>query len=81
MQCVREGSESDITFGDPIAYHNISLVPVLTTRRGPFQCYALLEEGLNAGTFQVRELKGNSNQAQVNAVEVRNEGKEPASKP
>ncbi|MCG8419672.1 MAG: hypothetical protein MJE77_17200 [Proteobacteria bacterium] len=67
----------DIQMGAPIQFHNISVVPVLTSRRGPFQKYTLLESGLEAKTIQVRELKGNSGAAQVNSVEVRNRGKEP----
>ena len=67
-----------LVFGDPIAFHNITLVPVRTTRTGPFDKYALLEEGIAAGTLRVRELNGESGAAQVSVVEVRNTGKEPA---
>lgn len=36
-------------------HQNISLVPVLTTRDGPFERYTLFEEGLGAKSFAVRE--------------------------
>ena len=74
---VREASADEVSLGEPVAYHNISIVPVLTERPGPFQRYALLEEGLEARTLEVRELAGSSDAAQVNAVEVRNTGTDP----
>ncbi len=61
-----------------MAYHNLSLVPVGTTRQGPFQKYTLLEQGLKKRSLAVRELKGNSGQARVSTVEVRNRGAHPA---
>ena len=45
------------------------VVPVGTTAQGPFQNYTLLEEGLKARTLAVRELRGNSGEAEVNAVD------------
>lgn len=74
---VRESSASELSFGEPIQYHNITLVPVSTGRKGPFQRYTLLEQGLRARTLAVREVAGQSDAAQVNAVEVRNSGHEP----
>jgi hypothetical protein len=71
------GERSDLVFGDPIAFHNMTVVPVKTTREGPFASYTLLEEGLAAKTLAVRELGGNTSEAQVSALEVRNRGKEP----
>lgn len=66
-----------LSYGEPVAFHNLSLVPVTTSRKGPFQEYTLLEEGIRAKTLAVRELAGNSAQAQVNALEVQNRGKHP----
>ncbi len=68
---------SGLIFEDPVEYHNITLVPVRTTENGPFQAYTLLEAGLRTKTLAVRELKGNSSQAQVSEIEVRNTGKNP----
>ncbi len=68
---------ADIHIGKPIKFHNISVLPVISKRKGPFQSYTLLEEGIARKTFAVRELDGNSNEAQVNSIEVRNRGKEP----
>ena len=42
---VRARSASELVFGAPIRYQNLSIVPVGTTREGPFQKYTLLEEG------------------------------------
>jgi hypothetical protein len=67
----------DIAIGQPIQYHNISVLPVLTRRQGPYQHYTLLEQGVAAKTFEVRELAGNSGQAQVGEIEVRNTGEHP----
>lgn len=47
-----------LIFGDPIHDHNMTLVPVSTTKRGPFARYTLLEAGLEAKTLAVREMKG-----------------------
>jgi hypothetical protein len=74
---VRANSASELIFGDPIRYHNLSIVPVSTTHQGPFQKYALLEHSLAKKTLAVRELNGQSGEAQVNAVEVRNKGEHP----
>jgi|GEM_PF-3366367 len=74
---IRAKKAGDLVFGDPIRYQNISLVPVGTTAKGPFTKYTLLEKGLAAKTFAVRELNGKSGDAQVPAVEVRNKGKAP----
>jgi hypothetical protein len=74
---VRARSASELVFGAPIRYQNLSIVPVGTTREGPFQRYTLLEEGLKARTLAVREMRGNSGDAQVSAVQVRNRGNEP----
>ena len=75
---VRVKQAAAIELGTPIKFHNISVVPVMTTRQGPFKKYTLLEQGLARKTLQVRELKGNSGEAQVSEVEVKNTGKEPA---
>jgi hypothetical protein len=74
---VRSSKASEIKFGDPIKFHNISIVPVTTKRRGNFQHYTLLETGLKNKTLTVRELAGNSGEAQVSSVEIRNTGDEP----
>jgi ARG and Rhodanese-Phosphatase-superfamily-associated Protein domain len=74
---VRAKTSADLMYGEPIRYHNLSLVPVGTTLKGPFQQYQLLEEGLKARTLTVREMNGKSGEAQVPAVEVRNKGREP----
>lgn len=74
---VRPDSSGDLVFGEPIRYHNLTLVPVGTLRRGPFQRYTLLEQGLKDRSLEVRELSGNVEQAQVSAVEVRNRGNDP----
>lgn len=74
---VRADQSSGLLYGQPIRYHNLTIVPVATQQQGPFQNYTLLEQGLKAGTLSVREVKGNSDAAQVNAVEVRNSGKLP----
>ncbi len=73
---VRTNKANEIEFGAPIKFHNISIVPVLTKRTGSFRQYTLLEKGLKNKSFRVRELKGNSGEARVNAVEVRNTGNE-----
>jgi len=74
---IRAKAASDLVYGDAIRYHNLSLVPVGTTRKGPFQRYNLLEQGLKGKTLAVRELNGKSGEAQVEAVEVRNKSKDP----
>jgi hypothetical protein len=74
---VRAKTSKELIFGDPIRYHNLSLVPVGTTLPGPFQKYTLLEQGTKARTLAVRELNGRSGEAQVPAVEVRNSGRDP----
>ena len=74
---VRAREASALVFGAPVHYQNLSLVPVGTTNKGPFQNYTLLEEGVRDKTLEVRELKGRSGQAQVSAVEVRNRGNYP----
>ena len=74
---VRAAQEADIELGAPIQFHNISVVPVMTKRRGPFQKYTLLEEGLRQKTLAVREIQGDSDNAQVNAVEIKNSGTDP----
>jgi hypothetical protein len=74
---IRAATADDLVYGEAIQYHNLSLVPVGTRRQGPFQKYTLLEQGLAAKTLEVRELNGQSGQAQVNALEVRNKGRLP----
>lgn len=74
---VREKKRTEITFGEPIKFHNISIVPVTTKKMGDHQRYTLLEHGLAKKTLRVRELAGNSNEAQVEHVEVRNTGEDP----
>lgn len=74
---VRGNSADELSFGAPVKYQNITVVPVGTTRKGPFQRYTLLEQGLQDKTLAVREMQGNAGQAQVNSVEVRNEGRDP----
>ena len=74
---VRQKKRSAITFGAPIKFHNISIVPVTTKKIGDFQSYTLLERGLARKTLKVRELAGNTNEAQVSHVQVKNTGKDP----
>lgn len=74
---VRARTTGALVFGAPIHYQNLSLVPVGTTRKGPFKKYTVLEEGLRDKTLQVRELNGSSGEARVSAVEVRNRGNNP----
>ena len=74
---VKAKEASDLVFGKPIHYQNLSIVPVGTTRKGPFKRYTLMEVGLRDKTLEVRELKGNSGEARVSAVEVRNSGNQP----
>lgn len=74
---IRAKKASELVYGEPIRFHNLSLVPVGTTNTGPFQKYTLLEQGLRAKTVAVRELNGRSGDAQVSAVEVRNAGRHP----
>jgi hypothetical protein len=74
---VRPETSGELVFGTPINYQNLTLVPVGTTKQGPFQKYTLLEQGLDDKTLEVRELRGHHNDAQVNAVEVRNSGNNP----
>lgn len=70
-------AEPGLIFGTPIAYHNMTIVPVTTTATGPFQAYTLLEPGIARKTFAIRELDGKSDDASVNEVEVKNTGREP----
>jgi len=72
-----KGTRADIKFGTPIKFHNISIVPVITNRIGSFQRYTLLEKGLENKTLTVREIAGNSGQAQVSFIEIRNTGDNP----
>jgi hypothetical protein len=74
---VRAQTKDELSYGAPIVYQNLSIVPVGTTKTGPFQKYTLLEAGLEAKTLEVRELRGSDSDAQVNDVEVRNKGKDP----
>ncbi len=74
---VRAETSGELTFGTPVHYQNLTLVPVTTSRQGPFQKYTLLEQGLDEKTLEVRELRGRENEAQVNAVEVKNSGNYP----
>ena len=74
---VRARAAGALFFGTPVHFQNLSLVPVGTTRKGPFKKYTVLEEGLKDKTLQVRELNGSSGEAQVSAVEVRNRGNNP----
>ncbi len=74
---VRAGSASELVYGEPIRFHNMTLVPVGTTRKGPFQKYTLIEQGLKDQSLAVREMSGDTGQAQVNQVEVRNRGHQP----
>lgn len=66
-----------LTYGDPVTYQNITLVPIHGNGPGPFVRYTLLEDGLAKKSFQVRELSGSSSEAQVAAVEVKNKGAAP----
>jgi hypothetical protein len=75
---VRAQAKAELVFSAPIHYQNISLVPILTSAQGPFQKFTLLEAGLESKNLEVRELKGHSGEAQVNAVEVKNSGNYPA---
>jgi hypothetical protein len=61
-------------YGDPVVFQNITIVPIHTDDPGPFQEYTLLEEGLAKRTLEVRELAGQSSEAQVSEVEVKNRG-------
>lgn len=74
---VRTRHRSEISFGEPIKFHNISIVPVTTKKIGEFQRYTLLEQGIAKKTLKVRELAGNSNEAQVEHVQVMNSGDDP----
>ena len=74
---VRDSTSNELVFGAPLRYENLTLVPVGTRQQGPFQKYTLLEQGVAAKTFAVREIDGQANAAQVHAVEVRNTGKDP----
>ncbi len=74
---VRVKKTGVLVFGSPIHYQNLTLVPVGTTRKGPFKRYTVLEEGLKDKTLEVRELNGSSGEARVSAVEVRNRGNNP----
>ncbi len=64
-----------LRFGEPIQYHNLTLVPVSTNKPGPYPKYTLLEAGLKTKTLAVRELDGASTEARVSEVQVRNRGK------
>lgn len=68
----------ELTFATPVVYQNLTLVPVMTSAKGPFPSYTLLEEGLATKTLRVRELAGSDSAASVNEVEIKNTGKEPA---
>ena len=75
---VREKRRSEIAFGEPIRFHNISIVPVtIRSAGGDHQRYTLLEQGLARKTLEVRELDGNSDEARVANVEIRNSGEDP----
>jgi hypothetical protein len=74
---VRTRRRSEIEFGAPIKFHNISIVPVTTKKIGDFQSYTLLEQGIAKKTLRVRELAGNNTEAQVEHVEVLNRGEDP----
>lgn len=65
-----------LMFGAPIAYHNMTIVPVTTSATGPFTSYTLLEEGLLAKTLRVRELGGATDVQSADVVEVKNTGKD-----
>ncbi len=67
----------ELTFGTPVVYQNLTLVPVTTSAKGPFPSYTLLEEGLANKTLRVRELAGSDSAATVNEVEIKNAGREP----
>ncbi len=67
-------ASAHVEYGDPIVYQNITLVPIHSDETGPFQRYTLLEKGLAAKTLEVRELNGQTSEAQVSEVEVRNKG-------
>jgi hypothetical protein len=71
---VRPREAGDLNFGEPLKFHNLTLVPVSTMDQGPFDQYTLLETGLAQKTLEVRELAGKSGEAQVSAVEVKNSG-------
>ncbi|MCA9665311.1 MAG: hypothetical protein KC503_06975 [Myxococcales bacterium] len=74
-----KGNKSDqLIFGKAIRYYNMTVVPVGTRARGPFQRYTLLEQGVRMQTLAVRELDGNAGRARVAFVEVRNTGPRPA---
>lgn len=74
---VRTKHKNQIEFGQPIKFHNISLVPVTTKKIANFQRYTLFEKGIAGKTLAVRELRGNAGEAQVSHVEVRNTGQDP----
>lgn len=66
-----------LDYGDPISFHNITLIPVMSAETGPFQRYTLLETGLAKKTLHIRELNGQSDEATVAEVEVKNAGEQP----
>lgn len=66
-----------LDYGDPITYRNITLIPVMSDGGGPFQRYTLLEQGLAKKSFRIRERAGESAQAAVEEVEVKNSGEDP----
>ncbi len=67
--------DAKITFLEPIVFHNMTVVPISTHAKGPFERFTLLEAGLKQRTLKIRELGGQSDQAQVSAVQVKNTGK------
>ncbi|MBI4814745.1 MAG: hypothetical protein HY791_00725 [Deltaproteobacteria bacterium] len=71
----RSNESGGLVYLDPISFHNMTLVPVATLAPGPHARYTLLEAGLEDKTLSVREIRGQSGEAEVNAVEVRNRGK------
>ncbi|MBI2377640.1 MAG: hypothetical protein HYV07_26800 [Deltaproteobacteria bacterium] len=70
----RANESSALVYFDPIVFHNMTLVPVATLDPGPHARYTLLEAGLEDKSLSVRELKGSSGEAEVNAVEIKNRG-------
>lgn len=70
-------ADPSLVYGNPIAYHNMTVVPVTTTATGPFQQYTLLEDGIAKKTLAIRELNGNDGSASVNELEVKNTGRDP----
>jgi hypothetical protein len=77
QQAGGDPAKADLVYGQPIRFHNLTLVPVGTRNKGPFAKYTLLEQGLSDRSLAVREMEGSGSQAQVNQVEVRNSGHQP----